>query len=89
VEEKENGEASTSPLTYCVERLIRGLASTRESSIQGYFICLVELLRQHAAASEEASVDKVFETITKVLHVKGSKSVRPTFLSRTCRQSYL
>ena len=76
VEEKENGEAPASPLTYCVERLIRGLASTRETSIQGFFICLVELLRQHANTSEEASVDKVLETISKVLHVKGSKSVR-------------
>ena len=76
VEEKENGEAPASPLTYCVERLIRGLASTRETSIQGFFICLVELLRQHANTSEEASADKVLETISKVLHVKGSKSVR-------------
>ena len=77
-EEKENGEEtdpSTSALTYCVERLIRGLASTRESSLQGFFICLVELLRQHAKASDEASVDHVCQTIGKILHVKGSKSV--------------
>lgn len=79
-EEKENGEngessPSTSALTYCVERLIRGLASTRESSLQGFFICLVELLRQHAKVNDEASIDHVFETISKVLHVKGSKSV--------------
>jgi hypothetical protein len=42
---------------------------------QGYFICLVELLRQHASISDEASIEKVLETISKVLHIKGSKSV--------------
>ena len=59
-------------LKYSIQRLISGLASDRTTSRKGYFTCLVYMLQ---AFEEEISVKTVFELVTKLLNVKGSKSV--------------
>ena len=45
VDEKDNVTA------YCVQRCIRGLASSKDASRNGFFICLVELLRMQKVDS--------------------------------------
>jgi hypothetical protein len=43
--------------------------------LQGFFICLVELVRQHARVADEASVATVCKTVDRLLQGKGLKSV--------------
>ena len=69
-------------LKYSIQRLISGLASDRITSRKGYFTCLVYMLQ---AFEEEISVKTVFELVTKLLNVKGSKSV--SLISRKILQN--
>jgi len=75
LESLQNEDPTTVPVAYTLERLIRGLASDRKTSIQGFFVSLVELLRQHVKVSKNVSVDQIFETVDKVLHIKGTQGV--------------
>ena len=58
---------------YTMKRLIRGLASPVESSRQGFFICLVEFLRQHPV--EYQTVQQEVKEILKVCGSKGEESL--------------
>ena len=55
---------------YSLQRLVRGLSAERDSSKRGYFVCLVELLRQH----EDVTFKDVTNVIDKTLNLHGSKS---------------
>lgn len=53
-----------------MRRLVRGLASNRESARQGFFLCLVEVVRQ--GQGQEDMVQKVMELAKEELGHKGA-----------------
>ena len=58
---------------YVLKRLIRGLASERQSSRQGFFMCLVQVLKSASLGKAEVC-EKVMELTDNLLSTAGSKA---------------
>lgn len=54
-------------LTYCLRRLVRGLASSRQGARQGFALVLTELMR----AFEEVEVKNVLDIMEETMAVTG------------------
>ena len=54
---------------YVLTRLVRGLASNREFARKGFFVTLVEMIRNN---NEDDIVEKVLQLADSVLKVKGA-----------------
>lgn len=54
-------------LTYCLRRLVRGLASSRQGARQGFALVLTELMR----AFEEVEVQNVLDIMEETMAVTG------------------
>ena len=68
--------SNPSEVVYILKRLLRGLASPQETSRQGFYICLVEFLRQNKF--ESAKLNSEIKETLKVS--KGSKGEESLFL---------
>ena len=51
---RQDGAGLGGTASYCVTRLVRGLASSRAGAREGFFTCLVQLLRRLPALSTAA-----------------------------------
>ncbi|XP_067140370.1 myb-binding protein 1A-like protein [Centruroides vittatus] len=62
-------EDNTSDISYCLQRLIKGLASSRKAARQGFAVMLTELLRKFPSVS----LDEILSLISKHLSINGDK----------------
>ncbi|XP_033115971.1 myb-binding protein 1A-like protein [Anneissia japonica] len=69
---QENKEALCEDVIYALQRLVKGLASSRQGARQGYATALAELL----ALLPVISLKEVFVLIKNHLHSKTSKQVK-------------
>ena len=73
---EENGTNLTtssmnSAVLYCLKRCIQGLASSKESSRHGFFICLTEVLRLYEGSrcTTGSVIDELLQMIDEFLNI--------------------
>ena len=76
-----------SSIMYCMKRCMQGLASTKESSRQGFYICLTEVIRLYNEKRQGASdvIEELLQKMDECLNLSNaSKGEEGEYLVAKC-----